>query len=38
MIDNGSSLAAKLDVSIRAIYRDIMALEQAGVLIVAEEG
>lgn len=33
-----SELAAKFSVSIRTIYRDIRALEQAGVPVVTEEG
>lgn len=33
-----TSLAEKFDVSIRTIYRDIRALEQAGVPIITEEG
>lgn len=33
-----TSLAAKFDVSVRTIYRDIRALEQSGVPIVTEEG
>lgn len=32
-----STLAKKFDVSVRTIYRDIKALEQAGVPIIAEE-
>ncbi len=33
-----TSLAAKFDVSVRTIYRDIRALEQSGVPIITEEG
>ncbi|MDF3026091.1 MAG: putative transcriptional regulator [Fluviicola sp.] len=33
-----TALAAKFDVSIRTIYRDIRALEQSGVPIITEEG
>ncbi len=35
---NASELADKFSVSLRTIYRDIRALEQAGVPIVTEEG
>lgn len=37
-ITTASSLATKFDVSIRTIYRDIRALEEAGVPILTEEG
>lgn len=33
-----TSLAARFDVSVRTIYRDIRALEQSGVPIITEEG
>lgn len=33
-----TALAAKFDVSVRTIYRDIRALEQSGVPVVTEEG
>ncbi len=33
-----TALAAKFDVSVRTIYRDIRALEQSGVPIITEEG
>lgn len=36
-IVTSSTLAKKFDVSVRTIYRDIKALEQAGVPIIAEE-
>jgi predicted DNA-binding transcriptional regulator YafY len=37
-IITAASLAGKFDVSVRTIYRDIKALEQAGVPVLAEEG
>ncbi|WP_222838208.1 helix-turn-helix transcriptional regulator [Chitinophaga pinensis] len=37
-IVTASELAAKFDVSVRTIYRDIRTLEQAGVPVVTEEG
>src|ERR1700748_527364 len=37
-LTTASNLAKKFDVSVRTIYRDIKALEQAGVPILTEEG
>lgn len=37
-LSTATNLAEKFDVSVRTIYRDIKALEQAGVPIITEEG
>src|SRR5579864_6209767 len=37
-ISTSTTLAKRLNVSVRTIYRDIKALEQAGVPILTEEG